>query len=388
MTGSGTSLWQYPSQTMSPKSSVTILSGALASNRTYQWMVYMENRKNATLQATGYLLVRVDDTRPQLVAIACVISTMCIPNLEFQLVNPTTQVALFSECLGSCSSLINITWNIYQGSNGTSSTTQWAPFTQITQHENDWFYGRNTTNFTATNQLFLQNPTVRFWRFEVVFSFTTETSSSALNFVINQPPSNGSCSISPLQGTTSTLFTVSCPGWVDDDGVKDYALAGYTTASDDQTMLAFSAVSDFSIRLTSSDLNQTRLNLVVTVRDTLDCVVSVNLSTVVVSVDVSSITELVDEVSSSNNAVNGNSLVRLLSSGNQNTVAQLITSLSQYFNQIDRQSTDDTVLQGGVPLASISVSSLSSTISQQVTYSVFEAWDCCISAIFHRSQHP
>ena len=388
MTGSGTPPWQYPSQTTSPKSSVTILSGALASNRTYQWMVYMENRKNATLQATGYLLVRVDDTRPQLVAIACVISTMCIPNLEFQLVNPTTQVALFSECLGSCSSLINITWNIYQGSNGTSSTTQWAPFTQITQHENDWFYGRNTTNFTATNQLFLQNPTVRFWRFEVVFSFTTETSSSALNFVINQPPSNGSCSISPLQGTTSTLFGVSCPGWVDDDGVKDYALAGYTTAPDDQTMLAFSAVSDFSIRLPSPDLNQTRLNLVVTVRDTLDCVVSVNLSMVVVSVDVSSITELVDQVSNSNNAVNGNSLVRLLSSGNQNSVAQLITSLSQYFNQIDRQSTDDTAVQGGVPLASISVSSLSSVTSPQVTYSVFDAWDCYISAIFHRSQHP
>ena len=302
-------------------------------------MVYMENRRNATLQATGYLLVRVDDTRPQLVAVACVISTMCIPNLEFQLVNPTTQVALFSECLGSCSMLMNISWNIYQGTNG--STTQWTPFTQITQHENDWFYGRNTTNFTATNQLFLQNPSVRYWRFEVVFSFVTETSSSALNFVVNQPPSNGSCSISPQQGTTSTLFTVSCPGWFDEDGVKDYALAGYTTDPEESTMLAFSSVSDFSIRLPSPDGNQTQLKLIVTVRDTLDCVVSVNVSTVVVSVDVSSISQLVDQLSNSTSALTGNSLVRLLSSGNQNTVAQLTTSLSQYFNQIDRQSTDD-----------------------------------------------
>ena len=341
----------------------------------------MKNRRNATLQAKGYLLVRVDDTRPPLIAIACIISTMCIPNLEFQRVNPTTQVALFSQCLDSCSTLMNITWNIYQGLNG--STIQWTLFNQITQHENDWFYGRNTTNFTATNQLFLENLTVLYWRFEVVFSFITETSSSALNFVINQPPSNGSCSISPLQGTTSTLFAVSCPGWVDDDGVKDYALAGYTTALEEQTMIAFSAVSDFSIRLPSSDVNQTRLNLVVTVRDTRDCVVSVNLSTVVVSVDASSITELVDQLSNSSN-----SLIRLLSTGNQNTVAQLITSLSQYFNQIDRQSIDDTVSQGGVPFASISVSSLSSPTYPQVTCSVFKTSHCFILPTFRRAQHP
>ena len=304
-------------------------------------MVYMENRRNATLQATGYVLVRVDDTRPQLVAVACVISTMCIPNLEFQLVNPTTQVALFSECRGSCSTLLNITWNVYQGLNGSLSTMQWTPFTQITQYENTWFYGRNTTNFTATNQLFLENLQVRYWRFEVVFTFTTEISSSALNFVVNRPPSNGSCSISPLQGTTSTPFTVSCPGWFDEDGIKDYALAGYTTDRNEQTMLAFSGVSDFSIRLPSKDLNQTELKLIVTIRDTLDCVVDVNLSMVVVTVDTSSIRQLVEQLQNSTSTLASDPLVRLLSSGNQNTVAQLITSISQYFNQIDKQNVND-----------------------------------------------
>ena len=198
--------------------------------------------------------------------------------------------------------------------------------------------GRNTTNFTATNQLFLANPQVRYWRFEAVFSFVTEISSSALNFVINQPPSNGSCSISPLQGTTTTLFTISCPGWLDEDGIKDYAVTGFTSNFNDQTMLAFSSASDFSIRLPSPDVNQTRLNLLVTVRDILDCVTSVNLSTVLVTVDISSISQLVDQISSSPSALTSNSLVRLLSSGNQNTVAQLITSLSQHFNQIDGQN--------------------------------------------------
>ena len=50
-------------------SSVTILSKTLRSNRTYQFMVQMENRRNASLQATGYVLVKVEDTRPQLIAI-------------------------------------------------------------------------------------------------------------------------------------------------------------------------------------------------------------------------------------------------------------------------------------------------------------------------------
>jgi REJ domain len=84
--------------------------------------------------------------------------------------------------------------------------------------------GTNTSNFTSTNQLFLANPQITLWRFEVIYTFVSETSSSALNFVINQPPYNGSCSINPLNGTTSTLFNILCPDWFDEDGIKDYSL--------------------------------------------------------------------------------------------------------------------------------------------------------------------
>ena len=246
--------------------------------------------------------------------------------------------------------------------------------------------GRNTTNFTATNQLFLANPQVRYWRFEAVFSFVTEISSSALNFVINQPPSNGSCSIFPLQGTTSTLFSISCPDWVDEDGVKDYALAGFAADPEEQIMLAFSSVSDFTVRLPAPNINQTQLNLLITVRDTLDCVTFINISAVVVKVDISSIIQLIDQLSNSTNILNGNPLVQLLSSGNQNTVAQLVTSLSQHFNQINRQDIDGALssryssksdlashthpCSDGVPVASISVSPLTSAPYPQVMCSM------------------
>jgi hypothetical protein len=84
--------------------------------------------------------------------------------------------------------------------------------------------GSNTANFTATDNLFLSYPLIEYWRFQVVYSFSSETTSSALNFVINQPPQNGSCSITPLNGTTSTLFTISCPNWVDPDDIQDYSI--------------------------------------------------------------------------------------------------------------------------------------------------------------------
>jgi len=51
------------------ESSLTILAGSLQSNRTYQFMVQMANRQNSAIQATGYVLVNVVDTRPQMILI-------------------------------------------------------------------------------------------------------------------------------------------------------------------------------------------------------------------------------------------------------------------------------------------------------------------------------
>jgi hypothetical protein len=68
------------------------------------------------------------------------------------------------------------------------------------------------------------NPSIDYWRYEVIYSFPAETSSSALNFIINQPPQNGSCSINPLNGTTTTLFNLYCSDWQDQDGIQDYSV--------------------------------------------------------------------------------------------------------------------------------------------------------------------
>ena len=58
--------WKYGN---SINSSLTILASSLQSNRMYQFMVYMERRRNASVQATGYVLVKVDNTHPQMIVI-------------------------------------------------------------------------------------------------------------------------------------------------------------------------------------------------------------------------------------------------------------------------------------------------------------------------------
>ncbi|CAF4371431.1 unnamed protein product, partial [Adineta steineri] len=134
---------------------------------------------------------------------------------------------------------------------------------------------KTTSNFTATNQLFLDNPTTNFWRFEVVYTFISETSSSALNFVMNQSPTNGSCSINPQSGSTSTSFTISCPYWFDEDGIQDYSLFVWTKDSSEKVFIAFSPVPDFQVRLPSGDNQTSLLNIMIYVRELLDCVTQV-----------------------------------------------------------------------------------------------------------------
>jgi hypothetical protein len=69
---------------------------------------------------------------------------MCVSDLEFQRVNPTTQVALFSFCVENCQINENITWNIYQGSmNLSSNITNWALFNPMISYDNIWLFDKD-----------------------------------------------------------------------------------------------------------------------------------------------------------------------------------------------------------------------------------------------------
>ena len=200
-------------------------------------------------------------------------------------------------------------------------------------------------------------PQVAYWRFEVVYSSESEQSMSALNFLTNRPPRNGSCSISPLNGTTittTTLLTVSCSDWFDEDKIKDYSLygrgkndttlnflahysslsPGYASDPSPQMLIAFSFVPIFQVRLPSNNQNQTLLHLIIHIRDRLHCVTKYNLSSVAVTQDMLLMDNFVDQALNASDKLTNSPLAQLLSSGDQNLVGQLIISLSQEFNRI------------------------------------------------------
>ena len=62
--------WTYSGSPPSLRSSLTIFAGSLQSNRTYQFSVYIENLQNNSVQATGYVLVKVEDAHRQIIGIA------------------------------------------------------------------------------------------------------------------------------------------------------------------------------------------------------------------------------------------------------------------------------------------------------------------------------
>jgi hypothetical protein len=59
----------YDGPSDSLESSITILANSLAPNQTYQFRVTMNHSGNSSYQATGYVTVKVEDSKPQLIVI-------------------------------------------------------------------------------------------------------------------------------------------------------------------------------------------------------------------------------------------------------------------------------------------------------------------------------
>jgi hypothetical protein len=265
---------------------------------------------------------------------------MCLLNDQFHYVNPNTQLALFTLCIyGNCSSIENIQWNIYQGSiNSSNKTVEWTLFTLMTS---SWFYGINTKNLTITKKFFTDNNEIVYWRFEVIYSFDSEISKNEIDIEINESPKNGSCSINPSNGTTMTLFTINCSNWYDKDQIKDFIFYSLTKNSSNKIMLAHTIESIIEFRLPASIDQISTFDILVHIRDKFDCVYEFHLPSVNILRDISTISNFIDALQKSNN---NDTIFELLTSGNQNTIGQIITSISQLLNEINNQTIELAIL--------------------------------------------
>jgi hypothetical protein len=171
---------------------------------------------------------------------------------------------------------------------------------------------------TVSNELFLKNRDIEYWQFEVIYKFEKEISSSSINFKINQPPSNGLCSIHPLNSTTTSLFSISCKNWYDENGIKDYSV--WIDDFSKPLMIGFSLTPTIEVRLS----NNSFINLNIHIRDKFDSIKEYNISSVYAHDDLMEF-----------ETFENSTLIPTLFSGNQNEISQILISISQQLNQIN-----------------------------------------------------
>ena len=117
-------------------------------------------------------------------------------------------------------------------------------------------------------------------------------------------------------------------------------IQGWTTNPSERTIVAFSSVSTIQVRLPAGDDRTSVVNIIGIIRDGLDCITEMNLSSVVVSSDSEEITNFVVSIQSTKT---NDPIVQTLSSGNQNLIGQVITSVSLEFNKINNQTIENAV---------------------------------------------
>ena len=109
-------------------------------------------------------------------------------------------------------------------------------------------------------------------------------------------------------------------------------------------MLAYSYQPRFALRLPTGNSNTSLVNIIVQVRDILNCVTEYSLRPVVVQSDIAEVTNLVDALQQTSvQTINNNPTIQLLASGNPNVVGQVLTSVSQVFNQINSENIDNAI---------------------------------------------
>jgi hypothetical protein len=141
------------------------------------------------------------------------------------------------------------------------------------------------------------------------------------------------------------------------------------------------------VRLPAGDDTTSLLYIVAYIRDTFDGVTEYNVSSVTVVPDLEEINNLVNSLQESSSTITSNAIVQLLSGGNQNTIGQIISSISQQFNKMNSQtiataaasekinhsfsfSTMISILDG-ISVSTIAISALGSRTLQSVNYLFF-----------------
>ena len=116
---------------------------------------------------------------------------------------------------------------------------------------------------------------------------------------------------------------------------------GWANDRSKSMMISFSFFSTFQARLPVGNDQTSLLHLIIRIRDRLECITEFDLTSVYVRPDSAGMNDLMNNLQSS--STTNNPIVQLLASGNQNTVGQVISSISQQFNQKNTENMNNAI---------------------------------------------
>ena len=145
-------------------------------------------------------------------------------------INGNDQLDLKGSCLSGCmpDDIKKFSYSLFTFD---LLTNQWELFTNKT-----FFYqtGKTQSDLTITKDFFSVSSSQKTWKIVLDLNATdsllknTRQAQTSFFIYVNQPPWSGTCDIEPKNGTTNTLFNISCSDWEDPDGilVVNYAFYG------------------------------------------------------------------------------------------------------------------------------------------------------------------
>jgi len=100
-------------------------------------------------------------------------------------------------------------------------------------------------------------------------------------------------------------------------------------------MLAHTIESTIQLHLPGSIDQISTLHIIAQIRDTFGCVTEFHLPSVTVLSDFLSLSKFIDSLQKSTNNSNNDTIFQLLTTGDQNTVGQIVSSITQVFHEMN-----------------------------------------------------
>ena len=137
--------------------------------------------------------------------------------MDYTKVNSNDQLDLIGSCLVGCTgNSVTYTFNLFMFN---SVTNTWTPFTNSLYY---YTWGPLNSGLAISKNLFTDYPSQLIWKIQlninVGYSNQTYAGSTSMAIYVNFSPLPGICDINPKNGTTNTLFQITCNGWTDNLG--------------------------------------------------------------------------------------------------------------------------------------------------------------------------